>query len=206
MKLALVLMTYSLFMLHEIRAETYTGETSLEEKVLKDANFMGPTQLKEVIAESLSVMGPFEFSNVMVEKNTTIEGPVLNSENGKFDSLNIKGPFTAKNIICKTFKVIGPVDVTHLKVEGDTSIMGSLKANQSQFENMSISADEIFLKDVDVKDIFIKKNMDKKQVLQLKGKTLVKGNIAFESGQGIVELDSAAKVQGEIKGARVEKK
>jgi len=172
MKLALVLLIYSVLMIQEVRAETFVGPTSLEEKVLKDADFMGPTQLKNVTAESLSVMGPL----------------------------------TGKNIICKTLDVMGPVEVTHLKVEGDASIMGPLTAKQSYFESLSIWGDETLLEDVEVKNISIKKDKDKSQVLRLKGTSIVKGNITFESGQGIIEQGPDIKIQGEIKGAIVEKK
>ena len=172
MKLTFALMIYSILMFQDIRAETYMGPTSLEEKVLKDADFMGPTQLKDVTAESLSVMGSL----------------------------------TGKNIICKMLDVMGPVEVMHLKVEGEASIMGPLTANQSKFENLSIVADEIILEDVEVNNISIKQEKTKKQVLQLKGSTLVKGNITFESGKGIIEQDPGVKIQGKIKGAIVEKK
>jgi hypothetical protein len=52
----------------------------------------------------------------------------------------------------------------------------------------------------------VKKNQGKKRVLHLKGKTVVVGNITFESGDGTVEQGSGVKTQGEIKGATVEKK
>jgi hypothetical protein len=116
----------------------------------------------------------------------------------------------AKNIVCSKLEVTGPVDVTDLQVSGDTTIIGPLKAGKSTFQNLTVTADKIVLEDVKIKDILVKKNQEekqeKKQVLELKGETIVGGNIIFESGKGVVEQGSEVKIQGEIKGATVEKK
>jgi len=153
------------------------------------------------------VMGPFEFHALKVESSTEITGPTTKSENGTAGSLNIIGPSTAENIICKKFEVVGPVEETKLTVSGETDIAGSLKAEESTFEDLTLLTNESSLKDVKVKNISIKKNdkdKEKKQILRLQGSTFIKGNIIFESGKGIVELGPDVKIQGTIKGATVE--
>lgn len=226
MKQILSLLFCTACMLQEAQAQSFMGVTALEKQNLQEASFMGPTELKEITAKSLSVMGPLHFNNLKVEKNTEIFGPVANSDHGVFDSLFITGPFMAKNIACSKLEVTGPVDVTDLQVSGDATIIGPLKAGKSTFQNLTltgplkaekstfqdltITADKIVLEDVKTKDILVKKNQEerqeKKQVLHLNGKTIVEGNIIFESGKGIVEQGSEVKIQGEIKGATVEKK
>jgi hypothetical protein len=206
MKKILALLFCTTCMLQEIQAQSFTGVTILEKQHLREASFMGPTQLKEITAKSISVMGPFQFNHLEVEKDTVIEGPVANSEHGVFDSLEITGPLVAKNVACSKLDATGPVDVTELSVSGEATITGPLKASKSTFQNLTIWADEISLEDIKIKDILVKNNKGKKQVLHLKGKTVVTGNIIFESGKGTVEQGSEVNVQGEIKGATVEKK
>lgn len=80
-----------------------------------------------------------------------------------------------------------------------------MKAVKSTFHNITITSDQVTLEDSKIKDIVVEKSDDRKQVLHLKGKTIVEGNITFESGKGTVKQGSEVKIQGEIKGATVEK-
>lgn len=205
MKKILPLLFCTACIFQEAQAQSFMGVTALEKQNLKEASFVGPADLKEVTAKSLSVMGPLHFNHLKVEKAAEIIGPVANSEFGAFDSLTITGPFVAKNVTCSKLEVTGPVDVTDLKVSGATTIIGPLKAGKSIFQNLTITSDKVILEDSKTKDIVVEKNEDKKQVLHLKGKTIVEGNITFESGKGTVKQGSEVKIQGEIKGATVEK-
>ena len=193
-------------MIQESQAQNFTGVTILDYRHLQEASFMGPTELRSITAKSISVVGPFQFEHLEVEKDAVIEGPVANSDHGTFGSLFITGPFTAQNIVCSKFDATGPVDVTNLSVSGEAKITGPLKASKSTFQNLTIWADKISLEDVKTKYILVKENQGKKQVLHLKGKTVVTGNITFESGKGTVEQGSEVKIHGTIKGATVEKK
>ncbi len=193
-------------LLQEIQAQSFMGVTLLEKQNLQEASFVGPTELKEITATSLSVTGPFQFNNLKVAKDLVVVGPVIESEHGIFGSLDITGPFEAKNITCSKFNITGPVDVTNLQVSGETTITGPLKARKGTFQKLTIGADTIFLEDVKTKDIFVKKILQEKQVLYLKGKTVVEGTITFESGKGTVEQGPGVKIQGVVKGALVEKR
>ncbi len=57
---------------------------------------------------------------------------------------------------------------------------------------------------VRVSVVFLRKN--KQQVLHLLGKTTVKGNVIFESGEGVIEQGPGAKIEGKITGATVHKR
>jgi len=204
MKQILPLLVCTACMFQEVQAQSFTGVTTIEKQNLKEASFIGATEFKAVTAKSLSVMGPIHFDHLKVEKNTEVVGAVTESEHGTFGSLIITGPFTAKNITCSKLEVIGPVDVSDLQVSGDTTIIGPLKAGKSTFQNLTVTSDKIILEDSKVTDIVVKKNEDKKQVLDLRGTTIVEGNIIFESGEGVVEQDSEVNIQGEIEGANVQ--
>lgn len=206
MKQILPLLFCTACILQEAYAENFVGVTVLEKQKLQEASFMGATELKEITAKSLSILGPLHFTHLKVEKGTKIFGPVANSEFGDFDSLIITGLFAARNVTCSKLEVIGPVDVTHLQVSGITTIIGPLTAEKSTFQNLIITADKIVLEDSKTQEIIIKKNENKKQVLNLKGNTIVQGNITFESGKGTIKQGPEVTIQGAIKGATVEKK
>jgi hypothetical protein len=122
------------------------------------------------------------------------------------EGTDIIGSLEVKKGELQELKVKGAVEVVDLTVKGKTDITGSLDAKKSQFQNLEIKSDEISLDDVQVNDIIVKGNKDKEQVLQLKGKTVVNGNITFDSGKGIIEQGAAVKIHGEIKGGTVSKK
>ena len=163
----------------------------LQDKVLEDANFVGATKLTRVKAEELSVLGTLE----------------------------------ASDLICNNLDVAGSVTASGITVKGGTSIVGSLMLKApadpikfpNTFQNLEISAEVISLEDTDVgEDIIVHPSLknkafkwfgkDRKQVLQLLGKTTVNGNVIFKSGVGVIEQDSAAKITGQITGATVVRK
>ena len=190
------------------QAQTFFGNKTIKNATLHNASFIGPTHLRKVTAESLSVMGPLEFHDLRVTGDAEIKGPVTNSESGTFGLLKITGPFIANDVACEQLDVEGPVNVSGLRVSDETNIVGPLEVRQSQFQGLNILADEISLEDVDVNDINVDwvKAKHERQVLRLKGNTIVMGNIVFKSGKGIIKQGPNVKIRGEITGATVEKK
>ena len=205
MKHLLIRLACSTLMIQAAHAQSYVGLTNLEKTALHQAFFVGPTTLKEIKAESLSVIGPLEFHDLKVAKETKITGPVLESDKGIFGPLTVIGPVSAKEIQCAQLDVTGPVTLTDFKVSGATIIIGPLTATQGTFQDLTLSADllPIILQDVETKNILIKMNKIHEQVqtLRLKGKTIVKGDITFESGEGIIEKDKGAQIHGKVIGA-----
>ncbi len=203
MPLLSVLMACHFLLYLPVLAQQHVGITYLEQKALKDAVFTGPTYLSNVTADSLVVTGPFEFHNLTVTNDATIQGPIANSEEGNFGRLEVTGPLMATNIHCKVLAVIGPAHVSKIQVRDNTSILGPLVAKESTFQDLSGLGDRIVLENVEVRNIFIQKNSkkDEPQILDLLDKTLVKGNISFESGKGIVNRAPFARVTGKIRGA-----
>lgn len=194
-----------------VQAEEYNGMITLKGETLKDATFNGLTKLTDVKADSLNVTGAFEFSNLEVLNSATITGPTSKSKNGKFGSLTVTGPFEANDVIAKDINITGSLNAQNLKVENETTVIGGLSVDKGSLNNITITSDKITLKDTEVKgNITVKKasglfGKTRDQVLQLEGKTTVKGNITFESGEGKVEQASDSKVEGQVTGA-IEKK
>lgn len=194
-------------------------------ETLKDASFVGSTNLTDVKAKELSVLGRLEFHNLTVEQDADIAGPITKSDKGTFADLSVLGTFEASNITCKNLDVAGTVNVAGLTVNGAASVVGSLTLKTpkdphkfpNKLQNLDISAEDISLKDTAIEgDIIVHTSLknkafkwlgkEKKQVLHLLGKTTLKGNVTFESGEGIIEQGPEVKIDGKITGATVKKK
>jgi hypothetical protein len=189
----------------ELHAErSSVGPTRIAGETFENGDFTGPTTLTDVKADSLSVTGPLAFHNLEVKNHTEITGPTSRSEKGTFNSLEITGPFRATDVTCNTLEARGPIGVTKLTVKQDATITGPLDARESHFQNITIQAQDIMLRDTIVEgDILVQHVKNKKQILRLKGRTIVKGNVTFESGFGKIELSSGSEIQGTTKNATV---
>jgi hypothetical protein len=154
---------------------------------LKNEHIVGPVDLEKSTAEALSITGPF------TAKDTT------------FTTLSCIGPVKLEQVICETIDVVGPTELKNCKIKGDTSIIGTLDANNSEFEKITITTSHMHLENSKTQNIVIKKNSNanEKQKLVLSGSTIIDGNIVFESGQGIIEKSSTVKINGSITGCSV---
>ncbi|BBB56306.1 hypothetical protein MPCS_01334 [Candidatus Megaera polyxenophila] len=68
-------------------------------------------------------------------------------------------------------------------------------------QDLEVTSNDITLKDVNLNNIVINDNNGKKQVLHLKGKSLVKRNINFISEKGVIVKGSNVQIKGDITGA-----
>jgi cytoskeletal protein CcmA (bactofilin family) len=192
--------------LHEVRAEALNLTGTLEFtdlEVAKDTKIIGPVTGKKGKFDSLEVHGPLKFESIEVSGNAEINGPV-HGRNGKFSKLTVNGPIKATHISCEAFHAIGPVKVENLSVKGDTVVVGSLETKDSRLSKLIVTADKTVLESTTVEDIWIKDNQAKDQTVVLKLKSTVKGDITFESGNGIVLLGKGAQIVGNVKGGKIE--
>ncbi|TAK75385.1 MAG: hypothetical protein EPO11_05565 [Gammaproteobacteria bacterium] len=186
-------------------AGDYFGSTHLVGSDIEQATIYGPAELEHVKADTLNVNGPLKFKDLEVTNETGIVGPVKDSEKGKLNDVKVMGPFEAKDVICHNLSVVGPATVTSLLAKGNTEIMGPLKADKSHFQKLTVTADETELKNSEVGDILIKTTSNKEQTLYL-DKTIVKGNITFESGRGVIIEKGKAEIKGKVTGGTIKKK
>ena len=179
----------------------------------------GSTKLEKVSHESLTIAGSLNFNNLTIEQILSVsgsaEGDFLKCEkfiiNGSFAGKNIQatngevsGSLTCeKTNIDNDLEVNGSLKATETKVSGKTKVDGNLDASRSSFSDIEISSWQCTLRNSKAKNIFIKKTKDKSQRIYLKGKTIIEGNITFESGNGKVIFSNEAKVKGKVQGASV---
>lgn len=146
------------------------------------------------------------------------------------DSLVINGSIQGKNLKCKTMKSNGSVDVDGLQVQGVESngsfsaenveitgkseFNGSLEIKNGKLHDIQIASTRSTIIETQVNgNIRIKKvnkgwnffgfksNESSTQILELKGNSLVSGDIFFEE-DGEVHLFDGAKVEGKIVNAK----
>ena len=90
-------------------------------------------------------------------------------------------------------------------MRGDAHFSGNLTADDCEsFNQFIVFAQESDYSNCHFKEIVIKKNpyIDSKQVIRLKNKSIVNGNVTFESGNGEVHLDANSQIKGEVHGGR----
>jgi|GEM_PF-3200498 len=207
-----------LLTLSTAQAETYFGPTNISNLNTNNIVINGPANLKKINTSHLTITGPLEFADLEVKEQMTIYGPLINGQNLKCKKFNIIGPMKSKNINCDKFSAIGTIELQRLTVKQDMDIIGSLyitdfnigrnikiigllEATNGTIKDLEVTSSDITLQDVNINNIIINVNKGKQQTLYLKGKSLVKGNINFISGKGLIVKGSDVQIKGEITGA-----
>ena len=204
MKSAFFIISVTFLFIQGVYAETFSGNIHLVKKSINDATLIGTTRLDDVQANSISASGSFKFNMLIVKGDTTVNGYVV-GVNGKFNTLDIRGGLVGKNFEANVLKVVGPVDLERITVRDKTDIQGPLKAKNTNLQDLVVQASYITLHNVNVRNIVVRQNETKQQVLRLKGKTTVHGNIIFDSGTGHVRQGWQSKIEGDVTGATVGK-
>lgn len=194
----------SFFIYLSVIGEDYNGPTNLFLRFYDNLAINGPSNLHLVKAKSLEINGPLEFHSLDVSGKAEIKGPVK-GDKGKFGQLAVMGTLDVDHVITEELSVKGAVKATYLDVTNKAEIDGVLDTKHSKFKTLVVNADKTVLDEVIVDSIFVKKG-PKNQILILKGPTVVNGDIEFESGDGIVQMESPeVQLKGILKGATLKK-
>lgn len=195
---------------------TFNGPIELSTQEFKDLNINGPATLHAIKADSLNVRGPFDFISVKVKGKTEISGPFTGTD-GEFTDIVVHGPFQGTKISANNLHVDGPAAIEDFKITGNVSINGPLKAKVGSFKDITTVNTPVALYDVTVNTIQVKKDSGKitddpinnegygkNNEIKLAGKTIVNGNITFESGDGVVFIrDKTAQFKGKVIGGTI---
>lgn len=176
------------------------------EEVMGPNAYFGPTYLENKKLDSISIAGPASLEGVTVRDTTSVMGPAK-MRDSNLNTLSISGPLNARKVTLKTLTANGPVRFERVTVDGKVTINGSLNAEESNFkDSISIAADKIIFDHSMAENIQVRKNsswLEKPQRVILTNKTIVKGDITFEAGNGIVVLSKGAALKGEVKGGKI---
>jgi len=200
----------------EAEKTTFNGPVELSSQAFQELNINGPSTLHAIKADSLAVKGPLDFIKLKIKGKTEISGP-CRGEDGEFGDVVIHGPFEGTKIIAESLHVDGTVALEDFKIKGNVSINGPLKAKVGSFQDINTVNTPVALYDVSVNNINVKKDSGKisndpvnnegygkNNEIKLAGKTIVSGNITFESGDGVVFIrDKTAQFKGKIIGGKI---
>jgi hypothetical protein len=205
----------------------FSISTAFAEQPFSNANpriKSGPTSLNNKnIDDKLVIHGASQISNSTIS-NLKVIGSTQ-ATNLKSDKIKVEGPFQANNIESRKVKVEGSAIIENSKVEeaniiGDAVIKegseikslegcGFFKLENSKVMNLKLDSNQCEINNSEVIDITFTKPTEQKSPPSLKitGNSSVKGNIVFESGDGIVYLDEHSLKNfdaNKIKGGKVE--
>ncbi len=184
MRTLILVLIQVIFLAGVIKADTLHGPAEITDKVYGELVVYGPLDLHYVKSVNLNVYGSLEFDNLVIDKNLKVVGSVKGED---LKSYNLD--------------IIGSVKLTNAVITGKSVIIGQLKAKHSQFADMELTAEKITLENTNTKNLLIKNTgSGEKQTLILKGKNLIKGNIAFESNNGTVIVSKETLISGKVRG------
>ncbi len=182
----------------------------------------GSAHLSSGVYEALIVNGSLTFENLVVDEDVQVSGAA--SGNGlKAKKIRVDGAFKGKNLeanevivsgsfsgeniqVQKTLEVDGAFNANHVICSGKTTVAGSMSVAKGKFDALDLSSRKSDLTDTTVKTILVRKENTEIQKLELRGETVVSGDVIFESGVGEVYLFDRAEIQGSVQGAKIIKK
>lgn len=204
-----------------------------EEPKPKTQVINGSADLQDKHFGILEVNGSFNFENLTVDHTLSINGFMQGNNlvcgtlkvNGSAEIKNIKanqaviyGSFAGQGIhIEKDLTVHGNLSAKDVTVSGDTHVEGALKIEEGRMNHIQATGVLSTFSNSQIKSIVIKEvghgfwgffglAGNKTQIIELKGPSIVSGDITFESGNGEVHLFNNAEVKGKISGGKVIKK
>ncbi|PCI73263.1 hypothetical protein COB28_04730 [Candidatus Dependentiae bacterium] len=181
----------------------------------KEQIFSGATALEDITLEAIKVNGSFKGKNITIKKRANISGSctckkskigTLNSsgsckiKDSDIKELNVSGSLRAENSKVEgNCTASGAVEFENMKVYGKTTVSGACKIKSSTLQDFEYSGRKAEIKDTTLASIHVKKLSERGiQTLELKGKTVVQGDVTFDDVDGLLEMDHEADIQGDI--------
>jgi hypothetical protein len=171
--------------------------------------YHGPTTIEHTTKNKLNVYGPVKTKALVVKGPTNIYGPLTALGSHFHQNAKIHGPLRANGTTFHyTLTVTGPVHLEKSRVKNKTSIYGPLNAINSTLENVFINSDKIWITNSVLKSLYIRKDHKffNTEKVYLKGKTIIKDPIEFESGKGEVYIEGPNVKIGQVIGGKIFRK
>jgi len=138
--------------------------------------------------DSISHQGPLKVINCTVQNET-----------------NVAGTFDAINSTFRTLELQGRANIKNCSFTGQVLVEGFLEAEGSTFQkSMDLQTHRLVLRNSTTQDIQIEDGGDPNQfgTAELYN-TIVNGNLTFNSGNGIVNLNGTSKITGTLSGGTI---
>ncbi len=164
-------------------------------------NFTGSVFLKHQKFNDLTTNGSLEFSDLTITGKFVSHGSVIGTKL-TCNHFSNSGSLQVKDFKASHGIVEGALYGEHIVVLENLKISGECDVSKSKFGTIEINSDTATFEDSEIANIIVK-FANKSQKIILKGKTIVAGNIIFESGYGKIYLSSKTKIIGKVKGAEL---
>lgn len=187
--------------------EAFYGSTSLSSTQSGDVSIYGSLDASRAQFENLVLMGNLNFMKVKVIDTLTVNGS-LEGKGLDANRLVLNGLLNGNKIIIRNDATInGGLDAEQLDVHGYLTINtmpdAPFRVKRSNFEKVVASSKKIEFDEVIADSIEFDKT-SKNAELYLKNGSLVKGDIIFKSGDGVIHKSSDSKIEGKVKGGIVQ--
>lgn len=121
------------------------------------------------------------------------------------DDLSGMGALTVNKAEIGGFKWEGPVTLNKVKVREEANFTGALTFNECEFKGtVTATSDMLAFNEVEIEGnlVIIGTETGGEQKLILSGKSLIKGNVTFASGNGVIETRDDSRVLGQVTGTK----
>lgn len=171
----------------------------------------GSSNLKQQVYDSLQINGALKFKDLTIKESLIINGKIQ-GKNLKCRNITSNGSFDVDGFQAQNVKTNGSFKGMNIKITGKSEFNGALEITNGKLHNIQIVNTLSTLIDTNVSGNINIKKIDKGfrvrpstssvQVLELKGSSLVTGDVIFEE-EGAVYLFDKSKVQGKIVNAKI---
>jgi cytoskeletal protein CcmA (bactofilin family) len=174
--------------------------------VAEGTSISGSTNIINQSVDSLQVNGSLTFENLTVENSLKVNGAAAGSTLTCKD-LTVSGSFEASNItVHDNIYVSGSFTAIDLANMGKTTVKGAFKAENSRFSEIEYHGGKIELQHSTAASLLVTATTwPTSQQLVLKDKSIIEGDVIFDSKVGKVYLGRGCEIKGRIKGAEVVK-
>lgn len=171
----------------------------------------GSSNLKQQVYDSLEVNGALKFKDLTIKESLIINGKIQ-GKNLKCRNITSNGSFDVDGFQAQNVKTNGSFKGMNIEITGKSEFNGALEITNGKLHNIQVVNTLSTLVDTNVSGNISIKTIDKGfgvrpstssvQVLELKGSSLVTGDVIFEE-EGTVYLFDKSKVQGKIVNAKI---
>lgn len=171
----------------------------------------GSSNLKHQVYDSLEVNGTLTFKDLIIKGSIVINGKIQ-GENLKCKNIKSNGSSEVDGFQAQNVRINGSFKGRNIEITEKSEFNGAIEITNGKLHNIQVVNTLSTLVDTNVSGNINIKKIDKGfgckssaslvQVLELKGNSLVIGDITFEE-EGAVHLFDKAKVQGKIVNAKI---
>lgn len=124
------------------------------------------------------------------------------------DHLQVNGRLKAKDAQIEEMQINGQATLDRSLIKQKSAVCGALIATDSTFEEeLSVSSERALFDSCDLTSLRILRvgGYDGLQVVEMRGKTRIKGSITFESGKGEIITDPSVEISDRVIGGKIRK-